>query len=427
MKYSLNLLLCLGLLAAVMHNGHAADKFADPTRAYAVPFLMQTPQGQVAMSWTEKDDNGVVYFYWALSPDKGKTFGDKQLIHSSAGIGNSRLMRPRLLFRKNGTMMAVFALRGPEQAATQATTNQDAHAGHSAGATHHEGHQPAAPKANTGGGRPRDLQIVYAVSKDGGKSWTQPAPVHSDKSPNVVRGFFDATVMANGEVAVAYLNDIEGKAHSRDLRFVTSSGDSFSAERTLDPFVCDCCPISLLVDPKGQLHMYYRENNDNVRDIATMVSTDNGRTFSSPRILFKDNWKVNGCPHSGPTSAIGTDGPLVAWFSGAEDSRGIRLVTDAGKRLFVIDEPTAKNAYLVQAPQSSVLLWEQVKASENEPTATIAYRTLSGSATPTTQFVPNAQGGSNASGIVVGNQLLVAYEVIKPNTKNSIEWVSVQL
>ncbi len=227
-------------------------------------------------------------------------------------------------------------------------------------------------------------------------------------------------MLANGEIGVAYLNDIAGKQHQRDLRFVTSIGNQFTAERILDPFVCDCCNISLLVDATGTLQMYYRENQDNIRDIATMRSTDNGATFSKTTILSKDNWQINGCPHSGPTSSVGLDGNLIAWFSGTADAPGIRVVNQQGKRLFVLDDPTAKNAYLVSAPKSSVLLWEQNQTSESGVASVIAYKLINANQNPATQFVKMAQNGTNATGLVVGNQLLVACEVKQPNNKNSI-------
>jgi hypothetical protein len=344
MSKLINIVSCFLMVVALSTMGYANSTFGDTTRAYAVPTLTRTPAGEVAMSWTEKDQNDVIYFYWAKSSDQGKTFGDKKLICAAPGIGNSRLMRPKLLFKKDGSAVAVFAMRGPDVAAA---APESAHTGHDAHGASHDGHGADAAKgkgAAAGGGRPRDLQIVYALSTDQGATWTKPAPVHSDKTPNIVRGFFDATVLANGEIGVAYLNDIEGKAHQRDLRFVTSTGTRFGAEKILDPFVCDCCNISLLVDQTGALNVYYRENQDNIRDIARMRSTDNGATFAKPTILFKDNWQINGCPHSGPTSSVSGSSPLIAWFSGSQDSPGIRLVTQEGKRLLVLDDPTAKNA-----------------------------------------------------------------------------------
>lgn len=71
--------LLLGSALLVSTSGsYATGLFSDTTRAYAVPTLVKTPQGKAALSWTEKDKNGVIYYYWAESNDKGKTFGDKK-------------------------------------------------------------------------------------------------------------------------------------------------------------------------------------------------------------------------------------------------------------------------------------------------------------------------------------------------------------
>lgn len=423
-----------GMLFLAGLSGHATGNFSDTTRVYAVPTLAKTPKGNVALSWTEKDKDGITYFYWAESKDKGRTFGDKKLIFSSAGIGSSRLMRPKLLFKKDGSLVAIFSMPGnPSSVPQAAPAAASAHEHGAAGAGHgeHGGEKPQAGGAQKGGprggGRPSDLQIVYSLSKDQGTTWSQPTPVHADRTPQTVRGFFDATVLANGEVAVAYLNDIPGKPHERDLKFVTSKGDKFGEVKTLDPFTCDCCNISLLVDNKGALNLYYRENQDNIRDIYEMISTDNGATFSKADNLYADNWKINGCPHSGPTSSANANGNLIAWMSGTTDSPGIRVVNQQGKRLFVLEDPTAKNAFLVAAPKSSILLWEQNQSSEMGLSSIIAYKNITSDQNPATQFVKNAISGTNATGVVVDNQLVVAYEIKNTNGKNSVGYAQVEL
>ena len=239
----------------------------------------------------------------------------------------------------------------------------------------------------------------------------------------MVRGFFDTIVLANGEVAVAYLSDIPGKQHERDLKFVTSNGDTFGDVKTLDPFTCDCCNISLLVDNKGILNLYYRENENNTRDIAKMTSSDNGVTFSKAEILLADNWKINGCPHSGPTS----NANLIAWMSGTTDSPGIRVATQQGKRLFVLEDPSAKNAFLVSAQKSSVLLWEQNQETEAGVSSVIAYKNITADKSPANQLAKNTINGTNEPGVVIDNQLVVAYEIRNANQKNSIGLAQIDL
>ena len=417
-------LLLVGLLNTA---GTVRPPFADDTRTFAVPTLTQTPKGEVLLSWTEKDAQDVVHFYFATSKDKGQTFAEKREIFAAPGLATSRLMRPKVLFKKDGSMVAVFGLRDDAAPTPQPATANE-HAGHGAG---HEGHataKPAAPAPAPGGGRPRSQQIVFSTSRDGGQTWTAPKPVHATK-PGVMRGFFDATVLANGEVAVAYLADIEGKAHARDLRLVTSKGGVFGPEKILEPFVCDCCPMSLLVDDRGALHVYYRENKENLRDLDHLVSTDHGATFSAPTRLYADNWQLNGCPHSGPTSVRYGNSALVAWYSGTTVNQpGIRVVTGEGKRLFVVDEPTAKNSWLAGSPKAAVLVWEQTGEKGETPATALALRSFApnGNASET-RWVESSENATNPTALVVDDQVLVAYEVKRPDKKNGMRISTVKL
>ncbi len=84
----------------------------DPNKAYSMPFLAKSSSGDVMLSWTEKDDQGLVSFCVAFSKNQGKTFSDKKVIFSGNGIGNSRMMRAKVLSKKNGTFVAIFTNRG---------------------------------------------------------------------------------------------------------------------------------------------------------------------------------------------------------------------------------------------------------------------------------------------------------------------------
>lgn len=363
----------------------------DSTKSYSMPFLTKNPQGNVLLSWTEKDAQGINAFCFARSKDSGKTFDDKKIIFSGMGVGNSRLMRAKLLFKKNGSMVAVFSNR-----------------------------------ADLPGGK-RSLEIVFCESKDNGNTWTQPQSVDTDPTKGIVRGFFDAVVLANDEIAVTYLKDVAGstKHEERDLRLVITKNGVFQPETVIDPVVCDCCNISMLVDAKGRLNVYYRDNNDDVRDMAKMTSTDNGATFSKPEILHTDNWLIKGCPHSGAFSSTFGDENLITWFSGAETEKGLRLTTQNGKRLALINDASAKNAYVTADNKTGVLLWEQTNATSN--LSQIAYQKIAVNGTSETVWLKDTDNGTNANGLLVGNKLIVAYEVKQANKRNSIKINTVSL
>jgi hypothetical protein len=378
------------------NNTFLEDIPNDPAKAHSMPLLAKTAKGEVMLSWTEKDAQGMISFCVAFSKDNGKTFSEKKTIYSGTGIGNSRMMRAKVLSKKDGSFVAVFTNRG----------------------------EAAAASSGRGGGRSSNL--VYCISKDG-TTWTAPQSVDSDPKQGIVRGFFDAVLMSNDEIAVAYLKDVVNstKHEERDLRLVVSKNGVMQPEKLIDPVVCDCCPINLFVDGSGALNVIYRDNNDNIRDMAKMVSTDNAETFSKSQILYNDGWKIMGCPHSGAVSSTTEKGTLISWFSGAESEKGIRLATQDGKKLLVINEPSAKNQALVSGAQASVLLWEQNKAEDG--LSQIAFRKINNGKVSETAWIEESLNGTNAVGLAVGNQLLVAYEVKQANGKNNLKVSTIAL
>jgi len=365
----------------------------DSTKAYTMPLLTQTPKGEILLSWTEKDEQGLTSFCLAFSKDNGKTFGDKKVIFSGKGIGNSRLMRAKVLAKKDGSLVAVFTNR------------------------------PDSPAGAPAGGR-RTSDLVYCVSKDAGTTWTSPQNVDSDPA-KAMRGFFDAIVLPNDEIAVFYLKDVANstKHEERDLRMVLSKNGVFQPERLIDPVVCDCCNINLLVDANGALHVYYRDNNDDIRDIAKITSTDNGATFSKPQIVHNDGWKINGCPHSGAISSSYGKGALIAWFSGTETESGIRLVTQEGKKLFVLDEASVKNPWIMAGAKQAVMIWEQSQADNKNQ---LVFRKINGDKVSETVAVDGTVNALNSTGLMLDNQLLLAHEV-KGEKKNSLKITTVAL
>jgi hypothetical protein len=376
-------LFCLSLL--LLTSGFCAAQQPigrDTTVAYAMPVLTQTPDKTILLTWTEKDVTGMGSFCVAQSADGGRTFANRRVVVSGKGIGGSRLMRPKVLTKKDGSLLAVFSNRG-----------------------------------ETNGKRTTDIQI--STSTNNGLTWSAPQAVDTDPTP-CVRGFFDAVVLSNGEIAIAYLKDVAGstKHEERNLRLVLTQNGRFLPERIIDPVVCDCCNISLLVDADGALHVYYRDNNDDIRDMAQMVSTDNGLTFSKPRILSADNWKIAGCPHNGPFSATFGKGTLVSWFSGGDTDKGVRWVTQDGNRLTIANDPTARNGNVAAQGNRAVLLWDQVRDEHSQ----IAYRTLTGTQLSDTNWLADAVNGTNPSGLVLDGQLLVVYEVRNANKRNGLTW-----
>lgn len=385
----------------------------DPTKSYTLPTLATNNKGEVVLYWTEKDPQNLISLYFATSKD-GKTFGEKKLVFANGGLGNGRLMRPKILFKKNGDMVAVFSYREggampPRDARPSAPRAEAGHADHNA---------QAAPKPAPQGRPKRSSEIRFTVSKDGGNTWTAPTSVDTDTT-KLTRGFFDAVVLPNDEIAVAYLKDVKGstKHEERDLRLVVSKNGVFQAEKLIDPVVCDCCNISMVVDESGALHMVYRDNNNDVRDMAHIVSKDNGITFSAPKILYNDKWEIKGCPHSGATSASTKTEQYITWFSGTRNGQsGIRLTNSAGNLLKVLDA-SAKNASIAADSKTAVWVWEQTSEAG---TTSVFYSKVSNGKLLDSQSVNNSNNGQNASSLAHNGKVLIAYEVVTDDKKTAL-------
>lgn len=408
---------------------HAQAQFADTSRSYILPTLTKNNQGEAVLYWTEKDDKNVLHLYFSVSKDAGKTFGDKKLIYADGGLGASKLARPRLLFKKDGAMVAFFTHRSggatpPQQRPTPPVAQESSHDNHGKTAAGHDGghghaEKPAAPAPSVA--RPkRETQIKFTVSKDGGTTWTAPESVDTDTS-KLVRGFFDVVILPNDEMAVAYLKDVKGstKHEERDLRLALTKNGVFQEEKLIDPVVCDCCNISLLVDNKGAFHVFYRDNNDNIRDIAEIVSKDNGATFSKPTILHNDKWKIDGCPHSGAASVATKNAQYITWFSGTQNGEsGIRLAHADGKLIKILGS-SAKNATLSADAEQALLVWEQT--SENG-TSGVFYGKIKNDKIADNQSVSASINGQNAYSLLLNGKVVIAYEVLKADKKTTIQW-----
>jgi hypothetical protein len=367
----------------------------DPSLSYAMPMLTAISEQKTMLTWTEKDEKGEVAFCLAFSENNDLNFSDKKVIFRGMGIGNSRMMRAKVLVKKDGKLVAVFSNR--EEV-------------------------PAEP-----GKRPkRASNIVYCESVDNGNTWTSPKAVDTDPA-KLVRGFFDAIVLPNDEIAVVYLKDVENstKHEERNLRLALTKNGVFQPERIIDPVVCDCCPINLYLDKNQHLNVIYRDNNNDIRDMARMVSKDNGLSFSKPEIVYQDNWKIAGCPHQGAVSTQNQKEGYLIWFTGAENEQGYRLTTLAGKKLAIIDEASAKEPWLTSNKSQSVMIWQQNK--NDEQLSMVAFKKLANGVSSETQWLENSSKTMNVSGILLEKQLLIAREVLGENKKNTLAITKVNI
>lgn len=166
--------------------------------------------------------------------------------------------------------------------------------------------------------------LVLARSLDGGKTFEPPVLVNDDGNP-INHTFESVLAGRDGEVYLAWL-DGRGKDRSGAGAIFACSrdgGKTVGKNVTIDGMACPCCRPMATLAPDGSLWVAWRKTFDgNVRDIVLATSTDQGRTFSAPRLVHQDRWAFPACPHRGPSLAFDRAGRLyVGWYTEGTDEQ----------------------------------------------------------------------------------------------------------
>ncbi len=235
------------------------------------------------LSWVQASDPAGNYLlHYAVSADSGKTFNTPRAIPTTKGVYPHDENLSKILFRKNGDLIAMFAVSNPN--------DQNSYAG----------------------------LVYYTQSFDGGSNWTAPRQLAENTAESIDERYFDMELLPDGEVAAIWLDSRkEAGAHGSSLYFASTRGrEGFEGEKVIDTDLCQCCRTDLYLDERGKLHVAYRGIlNKQIRDMMYMVSADGGRSFSKPARISEDNWLIDGCPHTGPAMTSNQNGMHYAWFT----------------------------------------------------------------------------------------------------------------
>jgi hypothetical protein len=166
---------------------------------------------------------------------------------------------------------------------------------------------------------------IYLVrSFDGGINFS--APFRVDWTDDIITRFPTVVADDSGNPMVAYM---KFDASFMNAQWVvvksTDYGSTFSPSvlasgwSSATSTVCDCCPGSI-VSSGNTVAVSYRDNNSDVRDIWTGISTDGGSTFTQGVGIDQGNWMISMCPSSGPDAVIFNDTLYAVYMSGSSSS-----------------------------------------------------------------------------------------------------------
>jgi len=300
MKIYITLLWALTLLA----SGCSTVKQDESEAAVIIsndnatgPYLTHNRKGEVVLCWMAKESPDSVYrIKYAVFDSVSNQFGKTVTVNTSAGASYSAESMAKVAFKNDGTAIAFFSKKFENE--------RNPYAG----------------------------GIFYSMSADEGKSWTNAQFLHSDTSHEYGRNFFDVAALKDGEIAAIWLDGRFGKAQKGSALFFakTERGKGFGADSCLSKGTCECCRTDLLSDDTGNLHIAYRSiqfpsalMGAQVRDMVYITSQNNGKSFSGEKTISADNWKIDGCPHSGPSLAMQGQTLNSVWFTAAAGNTGL--------------------------------------------------------------------------------------------------------
>ncbi|HEV2612730.1 MAG TPA: sialidase family protein [Noviherbaspirillum sp.] len=176
--------------------------------------------------------------------------------------------------------------------------------------------------------RPHIGDIRFVRSLDGGKTFSSPITVHANRDA-ITHSFDSMVVDADGKIFIAWVDDRDarqmkaagGRYAGSAVYYAVSNdgGATFKGDYKVADHSCECCRIGLTLNDKGvPVAMWRHVFAPNIRDHAIAELSADGKVSAPVRVTF-DDWRIDACPHHGPSIAYGPDGTRhQVWFNGKE-------------------------------------------------------------------------------------------------------------
>jgi hypothetical protein len=182
-------------------------------------------------------------------------------------------------------------------------------------------------------GNSYSYDIRVAVSPDGGVTWSPGATPHRDGTA-AEHGFVSMWPEAADSAGIVWLDGRKYAGQgSKETMLMTASirpDGSAGPERPVDGRICDCCQTGMAMTARGPLVVYRDRSPEEIRDVYVTRRVNGAWTPGVP--VARDGWKINACPVNGPRADAQGDRVVVAWFTGADSTRQVKVAysADAG-------------------------------------------------------------------------------------------------
>jgi hypothetical protein len=184
--------------------------------------------------------------------------------------------------------------------------------------------------------------LLYTRSLDGGGTFEPQRDLRADTQ--ALDGGTSIAASTKGEVFVVWHGAPAGAEPGEIHRRVyvlksTDNGRSFTPPKVAnadDPGVCACCSLKSFITPGGELFTLYRAaRSTSQRDVVLMTSRDGGSTFQHRDV---GRWAINACPMSS--------------FSAISDGKHTRGAWEAEGKVFTAPLDAQSEALAVSGDKS---------------------------------------------------------------------------
>lgn len=160
----------------------------------------------------------------------------------------------------------------------------------------------------------------YIVSSnDAGVTFSEPTNI--EDYTDFASRFPTVTIDENGHPIVGIMKmGLDASEPHYVVRKSTDFGQSFTIESNVGSWsgssseACDCCPASIFSE-NNTIAICYRDNLENIRNIWSSISYDNGENFDVGMQVDETNWQVFSCPADGPDGVIHDNNLATIYYS----------------------------------------------------------------------------------------------------------------